>query len=449
MPGRTLHFRVASSEPRPFITLHVNREPWLILATEMSEPVHTHVAAKALQASDAERQLEGRAEVLAAGRRSHAELEKLLSGWRWRRALTRNPEWVPALVEGAAALTEALERVHRRAELEAWPATIPVLRMARELSARRERLLALARRRLTALGVSPGHGSLEETLTRLAVLARQSASWELDSREVLVFETDARWSRNLGVIGKDSGRVATLFGPNASWRGWVPGSGQVRVSNERLLWRSAFGQPRSVRLDDLLEDGLRLDAHTREVRAGGDWGVFARRSVDAVNIAALVELVRWPRLRDALRSGRRLESRALFPARLEGVPGHCVLGLEHLSFISAGQGPQALGAITGGAVSLPAFDVDRLVELLRWLPEVEFEAALGRVLASTASRHWSHAEVVRLEQEYVGGRMPLVDSLRLECGGERLLGFPKDSQEVVADGLLRNYARRQQGPWAL
>ncbi|NVJ27880.1 hypothetical protein HUW62_42420 [Myxococcus sp. AM011] len=416
----------------------------------MSEPAHTHVPANTLQASDAERQLEGRAEVLAAARRSHAELELLLSGWGWRRALTRSPEWVPELVEGAAALTEALERVHRRAELDAWPATIPVLRMARELSARRERLLALARRRLEALGVSPGHGSLEETLTRLEVLARQSASWELDSREVLVFETDARWSRHLEVAQRDSGRMAALFGPYASWRGWVPGSGQVRLSNERLIWRSSFGEPRSVRLDDLPAEGLRLDANTREVRAGEDWGVIARRSVDAVNIAALVELVRWPRLRDALRSGRRLESRALFPARLEGAPGHCVLGLEHLSFISAGQGPQSLGAITGRTTSLPAFDADRLVELLRWLPEAEFDSSLGRVLAVTASRRWSRAQVVRIEQEYVGRQpMPLVDSLRLECGGERLLGFPKDSQEVVADGLLRNFPRRQQGPWAL
>ncbi|MCP3167977.1 hypothetical protein [Myxococcus qinghaiensis] len=416
----------------------------------MSEPTHTHVTANALQASDAERQLEGRAEVLAAARRSHAELEKLLSGWGWRRALTRSPEWGAALVEGAAALTEALERVHRRAELEAWPATIPVLRMARELSARRERLVALARRRLEALGVSPGHGSLEETLTRLEVLARQSVSWELDSREVLVFETDARWSRHLEVTQKDSGRLATLFGPHASWRGWVPGSGQVRLSNERLIWRSAFGPPRSVRLDDLPEEGPQLDANTREVRAGGDWGVFTQRSVDAVNLAALVELVRWPRLSDALRSGRRLDSRALFPARLEGAPGLCVLGLEHLSFISAGQGPQALGAITGRTASRPSFDVDRLVELLRWLPEVEFESALGRVLAVTASRRWSRAEVVRIEQEYVGQRpVPLVDSLRLECGGESLRGFPKDSQEVVADGLLRNYPRRRQGPWAL
>ncbi|WP_217440324.1 hypothetical protein [Myxococcus sp. CA056] len=416
----------------------------------MSEPARTHVTANALQASDAERQLEGRAEVLAAARRSHAALEKLLSGWGWRRALTRSPESVPALVEGAAALTEALERVHRRAELDAWPATIPALRMARELSARRERLLALARRRLEALGVSPGDGSLEATLTRLEMLARQSASWELDSREVLVFETDARWSRDLGVTRKDSGRMATLFGPHASWRGWVPGSGQLRLSNERLIWRSAFDEPRSVRLDALPEEGLRLDANTREARAGGDWGVIARRSVDSVSLAALVELVRWPRLRDALRSGRRLEARALFPARLEGVPGHCVLGFEQLSFISAGQGPQALGAITGGAVSLPAFDVDRLMDLLRWLPEVEFDSALARVLAATASRHWGRAEVVRLEQEYVGGRpMPLIDSLRLECGGERLLGFPKDSQEVVASGLLRNYPRRQQGPWAL
>ncbi|QSQ17567.1 hypothetical protein [Myxococcus landrumensis] len=77
-----------------------------------------------------------------------------------------------------------------------------------------------------------------------------------------------------------------------------------------------------------------------------------------------------------------------------------------------------------------------MVDLLRWLPKADFESALNRVLAAAAGKRWARAEVRVIEPLFMTS--PLVEeALRLECGGELLLGFPKDSQEVIANGLLR------------
>ncbi|MCP3100488.1 hypothetical protein LZ198_16590 [Myxococcus sp. K15C18031901] len=414
----------------------------------MSDPSLPRGPAKDFQPSDAERQLEGRAEVLAAARQSLAEWEKRLSGWGWRRGLTRGPESISTFVAGMEALEESLARVRRRATLDAWPEETPVLRLAREVAARRDRLRALARRRLRALGVAPRDEPLATALTRLATVAGQTPRWELHAGEVLVFEAEARWSPHAEAVRGDPGRRMSLFEPRAPWRRWLPGSGRMRLTSERLLWRSAFAEPRSTHLDSMGDEGLRLVPDTLELRANEDWGVLVRRPADASNLAALVELVRWAPLRQALRAGRRSERRALFPARLGGVPGHCILGPEQLCFISRGTGPHALGAITGGAMELATFDVDRLVDLLRWLPDEAFDSALDRVLTATHGRRWSRSEVFRVERPVMRGMTLLDRALRLECGHETLWGYPKESQEVVAEGLLLGYPRRPRRIWS-
>ncbi|WP_342379942.1 hypothetical protein NVS55_10335 [Myxococcus stipitatus] len=388
------------------------------------------------QSSDeVERQLEGRAAIVMAARDLQAALEQVLAGRGWHRELARSPKRIPTFVGNEEAVREALSRVHRRAEVERWPANTPVLQAAREVEQGRTRLHLLVKKRLETLGVSAGDMSLEAALTRLEALVRQSSSWELDLHEVLIFETQAGWSRASALHG-DTGPRTSLPGPGAGWRRWVPGTGRVRLTNERLLWRSGLQGPRCVRLEALPDEGLPLNATTRELRASADWGVFAQRQEDAANLSALVELVRWAPLREALRTSARQESVALFSAKLGESRGHCILTSEQLSFIPQGRGPQALRAITGGSTSLPAFDADRLVDLLRWLPRTDFDSAVERVLAASAGKRWARTEVRVMEELFMTTHLAQ-EALRLECGGELLLGFPKDAQEVITNGLLR------------
>lgn len=416
----------------------------------MSEPLLPRSENEDLQPSDAERQLEGRAAIVVEARELHAKLEQILASRAWRDSLTRSPKLVPTLVNRAEAVREALARVHRRAELEAWPESTPVLRAAREVAKRRTRLHSLVRRRLEALGTNAGADPLEAAATRLDTLARQPMRWALDLSEVLILEMPARWSHPPGVSQEDAVREAPLFGHSASWRSWVPGTGRVRLTNERLLWRSAFDGPRCVRWEALSNEGLRLDAATRELRAGRDWGVFARRQTDATNLAALAEMVRWAPLRDALRTRRgRLETVALFSATLGESRGHCILTSERLCFIPTGQGPRVLRAITGSDTSLPAFDANRLLDLLRWLATTDFDSALDRILAADIGKRWTRMEVRVIERPPTGTSAILDDALHLECGGVRMAGFPKDSEEVIANGLLRDYPRHPRSPWIL
>ncbi|WP_338868607.1 hypothetical protein [Myxococcus stipitatus] len=414
----------------------------------MSEPLLPRAENENLQPSDAERQLEGRAAIVVDARDLHVKLEQILASRAWRDSLTRSPELVPTLVNTAEAVREALARVHRRAELEDWPESTPVLRTAREVAKRRTRLHAVVRRRLAALGTHAGADPLEAALTRLDTLARQPANWALDLREVLILEMPARWSHPPGGSRGYAVQETALFGHAASWRGWVPGTGRVRLTNERLLWRSALAGPRCVRWEALSNEGLQLNAATRELRAGRDWGVFARRQTDAANLAALAEMVRWAPLRDALRTRRgRLETVALFSATLGESRGHCILTSEQLCFIPTGQGPRVLRAITSSDTSLPTFDANRLMDLLRWLSTTDLDSALDRILAAAIGKRWTRMEVRVIERPLTGTSAILDDSLHLECGGERMAGFPKDSEEVIANGLLRDYPRPPRSPW--
>ncbi|NPC68213.1 MULTISPECIES: hypothetical protein [Corallococcus] len=416
----------------------------------MPDRTPTNAAKLALGEGDIERQLEGRAEVLAAACRSHAELEKVLASWRWRHALSRRPELVPALEAGAEALKEALERIHRRAELDVWPQDLPVLRTARELASRRTRLAELVRRRLEALGIMLEDPSLEEALMRLDAQVRQPSAWVLNPGEVLVFEADLHLRRQgrRAVPSKaapgpfvfhQEPTLPAHLPPSRRSRGlpWpLPGSGQVRITSERLLWRSAFGESQGVGVDTLHAEGLLLDQSTGELRIGRDQRLHTRRVRETAEVVALVELLRWPPLRDALRSRTRSEAMALFPATLGAWRGFCALRHRGLAFISTGQGPQALGAITGGTSSLPAFDVDRLMEALRWLPEEAFEACLARIVAATGSRSWTR-DALRFIPERSSRRSLRKWPLHIDCGGKVLIGSPDGAQEIVAEGILR------------
>ncbi|NBD14232.1 MULTISPECIES: hypothetical protein [Corallococcus] len=433
----------------------------------MSERPRSSTVLPRAAGSDAERQLEGRAEVLEAARRSHSELEQVLSHWRWRRRLLRRPELVPELLAQEEALTEALERVRRRAALESWAEDTPVLREARKLLARRERLTRLARRRLGAWGRAHPEVSLEEALTRLEDQVRRPESWALKPGEVLVFEDDT-WRRpgpglatvpttwelpprlvmGLGILSalcflllllvpaRAEPAVAAFFVLTAlapmSTR--LLRSGRLRLTSERLLWDPLFGALQGVRLGSIPDGGVRLES-SEELFVEGDRVLRARSVKGATAVAVLVELHRQPPLRGAARSGVRLERMALFPAKLGRRRGFCVLGPQGLSFIPEGKGPQALRALTGEPTSLRKFDSDLVLDALRWLPEAEFDDCVMRVVEATGGAAWTRVDSRHLPGASARGR------IRIEHAGMTLTGrVPWDRQETV-ERLLRDWPR--------
>ncbi|WP_147445375.1 hypothetical protein [Corallococcus aberystwythensis] len=430
----------------------------------MSERSRPSAVPPGLTVADVERQLEGRAEVLAAARRPHAELEKALSGRRWRRALVQRPELVPALVAEARAVEEALERVQRRAAQEAWPDDTPVWKEVRELSARRARLTRLARRRLAALTVAPGDVSLEEALTRLDALVRHEVRWALKPGEVLVHE-DHTWRRSfsplvqsrrelprqdlawaalgmlcvLGLLVASNSSVLQVMGFLVTGcMGFVVSQllrgGQLRLTSERLIWRPVFGEPQEVRLGAIAPDGLRLEQGS-DLRVEGERRLHARSVRGVTAVALLVELHRQPPLRGAARAGVRLDSVAVFPAKLGKRKGFCVLGPQGLSFIPEEKGPQALRAVTGHPSSLRNFESDQVLDALRWLPEAEFDACVMRMVEATGGAAWARAEA-----RYVPGT-PVWQGIRIQHRDLTLTGRVQWSQQDAAEKLLRDWPR--------
>lgn len=438
-----------------------------MLAGAMPERPHPSTVLPRVAGADAERQLEGRAEIIEAARRPHAELETVLSGWRWRRALLLRPELVPALLAQAEALTEALERVRRRAESEAWTEDTPVLREARRLSARRARLARLARRRLGAWGRAHPEVSLEEALTRLEARVRRPEPWALKPGEVLVFEDDSwrrpgpglatvpttwalppRFVMGLGVASvlsfllmhfvpaRAEPMVAAFFvlSALAPLAPRFLRSGRLRLTSERLLWDPLFGALQAVRLGSIPDGGVRLEP-SEALRVEGEQVVRARSVKGGTGVAVLVELHRQSPLRGAARAGVRLETLALFPAKLGRRRGFCVLGPQGLSFIPAGKGPQALRAITGKPTALRKFDSDLVLDALRWLPEAEFDACVMRVVEATGGAAWARADSRHVPT--TSGR----GCVRIEHAGMTLTGQVPWAQQETAERLLRDWPR--------
>ncbi|CAM4504277.1 hypothetical protein COEX109129_35135 [Corallococcus exiguus] len=438
-----------------------------MLSRAMPERSRPITAPTGLTVADVERQLEGRAEVLAAARRPYAELEKALSGRRWRRALVRRPELVPALVAEARTVVEALERVQRRAAQEAWPDDAPVVKAARELSARRERLTRLARRRLDVLTVAREDVSLEEALTRLDALVRQPASWALKPGEVLVFEDDTRRSSDPSLVPmflrqQVSPRLVFALGALPALAlllsfvlprpmtvpvmaclvsgtlGLVAAqllrSGRIRLTSERLIWAPVFGEPQEVRLGSISPDGFRLEQSV-DLKVEGDRRLHARSVRGVAAVALLVELHRQPPLRGAARAGVRLDSVALFPAKLGRREGFCVLGPQGLSFIPEGKGPQSLSAVTGRPTALRDFESDQVLDALRWLPEADFDACVSRMVEATGGVAWA-----RVDARHVPGS-PVWRRIRIEHRGLALTGRVQWDQQDAAERILRDWPR--------
>ncbi|NOJ96681.1 hypothetical protein HMI51_27555 [Corallococcus coralloides] len=435
-----------------------------------SERARAAPSADDLAASELEavRILEGGAELISGAMRPHAELEAMLSARGWKRRFLKQPERASAFVAGAEAVREALARVHRRAEVEAWTEDMPVLRQARALSTQRERLTRLARQRLDTLTVAPPDVTLEEALTRLEALLRQPVSKALKEGEVLVFEPDYGGSRGkpgpgvggmnvpsryllpvplgallltlLMVSGLPGARELGLALMGLSIGGvllWPQlRSGRVRITSERLLWTPVFGEAQDVRLDSIADDGVRLDRSQFDLEVTGDRRLRARSVSDALQLMVALELHRRPPLLGAARSGVQLEDVALLPAKVGDVEGVCVLRPHALAFIPDRRGPQALQAVTGRPTSLKGFEADRVLEALRWLPAEEFDACVSRVVKATGGLAWAAGDA-----HFVPGP-PIWVAIRIKRGEQVLLGRAEWHDRAAAERILQGWHPR-------
>lgn len=317
----------------------------------MSQRARTSPAASGLAESEleAERILEGRAEIISGALRPHAEMEAVLAARGWKRRFLTRADQVSSLVAESGRVREALERVRHRAAVEAWAEDLPVLRQARALSEQRERLTRLARQRLDTLTVAPADVTLEEALTRLDALLRQPVRKALAPGEVVVFEPVSRRERSFqsgpGVAGSNVpthfallvplgallfvllaffappeyrplGPLFAVLGIGAALLWPLLRSGRLRITSERLHWSPFIGEAQAVRLDTIADDGIRLDRGQFDLEVKGDRRLLARSVTDVSGLMLMLELHRQPPLLGAARSGVQLEDAALFPAKL-------------------------------------------------------------------------------------------------------------------------------------
>ncbi|RKH07129.1 hypothetical protein D7V97_21740 [Corallococcus sp. CA053C] len=372
---------------------------------------------------------------------------------------------IQTLVGHADLLPEALERVSRRAVAEGWTEDTAIWKDTRELVARRARLTGLALRRLDALAVAPPELSLEETLTRLDALVREPVRRKLAPGEVVVFETNTRRHSDRSstkksdievplryLLGVALGILLTLpllfVAPPALERvaaflvlgvgmacWWVPllRSGRLLLTSERLLWLPHLGEPQSVRLASIPDDGVQLDRSRLDVRVEGDRRLHARLVPEAWRVMLLLELHRQPPLLGAARAGVQVENAVVFAAKLGKREGCAVLRPGGVSFIPDGQERQALLALTGKAPSLPRFDLERVLDTLRWLPASEFDACVARVVAATGGLFRSAEEA-----RHVPGP-PAWMWLRIQMGSQMLLGRVALAQAAAAKAVLKTW----------
>lgn len=418
------------------------------------------VTGEALSAEDIHRRLEGRAEVLEAARARQAVLVSVLGARRWKRQLRARPELIPQWLEHQPAVTEALERTRRRAEVEGWPGDTPVLVAARELVEGGKRLATLARSRLASLASVSGEASLQEDLPRLDALVRKTAALTLGPGEVLVFEGQQRWQASsrippplmllllgTGMLVVSAILVDAVFGLGEvslllmmatvlPWMVVSMRSGRAWLTSERLLWQPVLGEAASVPLASIPPGGVHAHPEQLDVRVEGERRAHVRHIPDAHQLAVLVELHRQPPLLGVARAGVRLGDVAIYPATLTDATGprkgHAVLRPQGVSFVPEDKGPAALRAVTGTAADLPV-ETPWVLEQLRWLPDLEFDACLERVVKATGGQRWS-----AWEASYRPGT-PVWKELRITRGPAVLTGAVDWSRQDATERILRSW----------
>ncbi|SET95885.1 hypothetical protein SAMN05443572_10468 [Myxococcus fulvus] len=391
---------------------------------------------------DVRLQLEGRAEVLESAHARTSVLESALRSRAWKRKLRAKPTLVEEWLEQQPRVVEALEHAKRRAEREAWPESLPLMRVLRELDACSKRLAPLVRRRLSRHAFVSGPIALATELRRLDTLAKQRVSQTLEEGEVLLFQTQRsgsvpvrqtplRWSSlALALLGV-SALIYFLPVDGRPVGGWllmallvVPmvmmllRSGWLTLTSERLMWSPVFGEAVSVPLSSIAQGGVQV-SKLYSLKVDGMPGVTVPYLVESNLVATLLELHTQAPLRGLARSGVRLENAVLYPATLredgQGRSGWAVLRPGGVSFVPNGQGPQALATVLGRPSAIQA-EVNWVLDSLRWLPDSELDGVLARVVEATGGVSWSAWETSRR------GDVPLWKRLTLSHGHRVLSG---------------------------
>ena len=124
------------------------------------------------ETDDAHRtRLEGRAELLEATLLRYRALKHVLGAVRWRARVRAQATLLREVARTQPRVDEALAAVARKAAAEGWSPRDDVVRCAREVSALRDTLARLARRRLGPRAAAAPLGEQLEALERAAVVA--------------------------------------------------------------------------------------------------------------------------------------------------------------------------------------------------------------------------------------------------------------------------------------
>lgn len=409
-------------------------------------------------------QLEGRAEVLEAALRREATLESVLSGPGWKRRWRKQPRLVAEWLEQEAAVEEALERTRRRARVEGWSDTLPVMEGLRELEARRERLKTLVRERLSKLVAVSGPPVLKVELARLDGLVGKRTALSLEPGEVLLFQADRLSPVSSGKAPPVLISMALFYWGlyvlflgvlkgNKTWAGvvltafiiaplfWVwARSGRIWMTSQRLLWMPTLGEAVSVPLSTIAPGGVHLGRGPAfDLKVEGEPRLQVSELADAKALATLLELHSQPPLRGLVRSaGGRLGDVVVFSASMREaskapLKGWAVLRPGGVSFLPEGAGRQALSVVTGRGSTLDA-DVGQVVEQLRWLSDTEFDTWLGRLVTATGGVSWSSWDS-SLKRDDV----PLTQAFRVSRDSRVLTGEVEWSAQSSVEKILRSW----------
>jgi len=397
------------------------------------------------------RQLEGRLEVVEAARERYGTLEALLSPSGWKRRVRERPGALREVLGQEAALEEALARVHRRAEVDAWPASLPVLATVRELKARRARLEVLVRKRLGSLARSEGEVSFAGMLTRLEALVLEPIPLEPKANEVRLFEGQPggeeiikplvltmvalTWLSALLEAAPlmPLGMLLLLFIPLMVLR-----SGKFWLTSERLVWKPVLGEAVQVSLASLSTGSVRLADLGTTVVVEGERTVRLRHVQGSKQLATALEMHRHPPLRGSRLAGR-LEDVACYPAVLRaGSPwrkGFVILRRGVVCWVPERAGREMLRVLTG-APGVPggAVEVPWLIEQLRYLPSMaEFGATVDRLVAAVGGVRWEDHEARHRAD------VPVWKDIRFTSGRSVLSGKVDWHQQGVTERLLANW----------
>jgi hypothetical protein len=372
--------------------------------------------AGAPSAEDVRRQLEGGLETVEAARECYAALESLLSGRKWKRRLGEQPEVLQAVLGQERVLEEALERVHRRARTERWPEELPVLATVRQVRALRGRLESLIRKRLGELAPVSGAPSLAEDLSRLEGLVPPPVSLAPVAGEVLLSEGTAvsdswRWlqfplwcgtmmlartvARDITMAWVIGGTMGLIVSLGSDWLR----RGRFLLTQERLVWKPARGEPVQLSLRSIAENGIEFSL--RGLRVVGEREIFIRdRDQRLSSLALLLDLHRHPPLLGGLDPERRVDV-VWYPATLDvgtfARKGYAVLRPGYVAFLPMEMGWEVLRAIIGRSPSSSmAIGVPTILEQLRYLASgAAFDACVERAVAAVGGELWRAGEVLR------------------------------------------------------